>query len=101
SFIPFLNKLLPHAAIYSLNQTIIKLTAPGIPDIYQGTEMWDLSFVDPDNRSAVDYQYRIDNLKELNDLESKSSPEEFFARLREKRNCGIEKIFLIKTVLKL
>jgi (1->4)-alpha-D-glucan 1-alpha-D-glucosylmutase len=39
----------------SLSQTLLKLTAPGVPDIYQGTEDWDLSLVDPDNRRPVDY----------------------------------------------
>jgi (1->4)-alpha-D-glucan 1-alpha-D-glucosylmutase len=42
----------------SLAQTTLKLTSPGIPDLYQGTEVWDLSLVDPDNRRAVDYQAR-------------------------------------------
>jgi len=42
--------------INSLSQTLIKLTAPGIPDIYNGTEKWDLSFVDPDNRRPVDFE---------------------------------------------
>jgi (1->4)-alpha-D-glucan 1-alpha-D-glucosylmutase len=42
----------------SLVQTVLKLTAPGVPDIYQGCELWDLSFVDPDNRRPVDYDHR-------------------------------------------
>ena len=42
-------------ALNSLSQTAIKLTAPGVPDIYQGAELWELSLVDPDNRRAVDY----------------------------------------------
>ncbi|HWH36242.1 MAG TPA: malto-oligosyltrehalose synthase, partial [Candidatus Limnocylindrales bacterium] len=46
----FLERLLPAARVSSLSQTLIKLTAPGVPDIYQGTELWDLSLVDPDNR---------------------------------------------------
>ena len=40
----------------SLSQTLIKLTAPGIPDIYQGSELWDLRLVDPDNRTPVDFE---------------------------------------------
>jgi (1->4)-alpha-D-glucan 1-alpha-D-glucosylmutase len=47
-------------AVNSLAQLAIKLTAPGIPDIYQGTEFWDLNLVDPDNRRPVDFQRRID-----------------------------------------
>ncbi len=45
-------------AVYGLAQLTIKLTAPGVPDIYQGTEYWDLSLVDPDNRRPVDYTER-------------------------------------------
>lgn len=45
-------------ALNSLSQTLLKLTAPGVPDIYQGAELWDLSLVDPDNRRAVDFDAR-------------------------------------------
>jgi (1->4)-alpha-D-glucan 1-alpha-D-glucosylmutase len=49
----------------SLSQTVLKLTAPGVPDIYQGNELWDFSLVDPDNRRAVDYSRRKQLLNEL------------------------------------
>ncbi|HEU4328510.1 MAG TPA: malto-oligosyltrehalose synthase [Roseiflexaceae bacterium] len=49
----------------SLSQTLLKLTAPGVPDIYQGCELWDFSLVDPDNRRPVDYAYRHALLAEL------------------------------------
>jgi (1->4)-alpha-D-glucan 1-alpha-D-glucosylmutase len=49
----------------SLSQTLLKLTAPGMPDIYQGNEIWDWSLVDPDNRRAVDYASRHRLLEEL------------------------------------
>src|SRR5690606_628924 len=45
----------PAAAVNGLAQTVLRLTAPGIPDLYQGTEWWDFSLVDPDNRRPVDY----------------------------------------------
>ena len=45
-------------ALNSLSQTLLKLTAPGVPDIYQGAELWDLSLVDPDNRRPVDFGLR-------------------------------------------
>ncbi|MFO7965863.1 MAG: malto-oligosyltrehalose synthase [Desulfobacterales bacterium] len=51
----FVSGLLKTARIGSLSQILIKCTAPGVPDIYQGTELWDLSLVDPDNRRPVDY----------------------------------------------
>ncbi len=50
---------------YSLAQTVLKLASPGVPDLYQGTEYWDLSFVDPDNRQPVDFGARAKRLDEL------------------------------------
>ena len=54
----FAARLAPHGAIASLGQTMLRLTSPGIPDLYQGTEFWDLSLVDPDNRRPVDFDAR-------------------------------------------
>jgi len=54
----FVAPLVGPGRVASLAQTLIKLTAPGVPDIYQGTEVWDLSLVDPDNRRPVDYEAR-------------------------------------------
>jgi (1->4)-alpha-D-glucan 1-alpha-D-glucosylmutase len=56
----------------SLSQVVLKIASPGIPDFYQGTEIWDFSLVDPDNRRPVDYQKRIDLLKELKNKEARS-----------------------------
>jgi (1->4)-alpha-D-glucan 1-alpha-D-glucosylmutase len=54
-----------HAENDALGQKLLSLTSPGIPDIYQGTELWDDSLVDPDNRREVDYSARRDALKSL------------------------------------
>lgn len=54
----FLNRVGPAAAVNSLAQTLLRLTMPGVPDLYQGTELWDFSMVDPDNRRPVDYALR-------------------------------------------
>ena len=54
----FTAQLAPLAAIHSLAQVVLKLTAPGVPDTYQGCELWDFSLVDPDNRRDVDYDMR-------------------------------------------
>jgi (1->4)-alpha-D-glucan 1-alpha-D-glucosylmutase len=54
----FVERVAPAGAINGLAQTVIKLTAPGVPDLYQGTEFWDFSLVDPDNRRPVDYAAR-------------------------------------------
>jgi (1->4)-alpha-D-glucan 1-alpha-D-glucosylmutase len=58
-------RLESHAESDALGQKLLALTAPGIPDIYQGTELWDDSLVDPDNRRAVDYPTRRTELKLL------------------------------------
>jgi (1->4)-alpha-D-glucan 1-alpha-D-glucosylmutase len=52
-------------AINSLTQTLLKLSSPGVPDIYQGNEIWDFSLVDPDNRRPVNYKMRRELLGEL------------------------------------
>ena len=52
----------------SLAQTLLKLAAPGVADTYQGTELWDFSLVDPDNRRPVDYSHRQKLLREVRDL---------------------------------
>ena len=58
-------ELNPHAASDALGQKLLALTVPGIPDIYQGTEVWDDSLVDPDNRRPVDYAARREALRDL------------------------------------
>ncbi|MGH2754431.1 MAG: malto-oligosyltrehalose synthase [Actinomycetota bacterium] len=59
----FVEPLIEPGRVNSLAQTLIKLTYPGVPDTYQGTEMWDGSLVDPDNRRPVDYARRADLLR--------------------------------------
>ncbi|MGI4983248.1 MAG: malto-oligosyltrehalose synthase [Janthinobacterium lividum] len=54
----FVRALAPLGVINSLQQTLLRLTSPGIPDLYQGTELWDMTLVDPDNRRPVDYPLR-------------------------------------------
>lgn len=54
-----------HGCLNALAQVVLKTTAPGIPDFYQGTELWDLSVVDPDNRRPVDYSLRAAMLRDL------------------------------------
>ncbi|MFO7812784.1 MAG: malto-oligosyltrehalose synthase, partial [Pelovirga sp.] len=64
-FLPFKRKVAHFGMLNSLTQTLIKMTAPGVPDFYQGTELWDLSLVDPDNRRPVDYARRQSALREI------------------------------------
>ncbi|MGI8598389.1 MAG: malto-oligosyltrehalose synthase [Chitinophagaceae bacterium] len=65
SFQDYLNKIVDFGIINSLVQLLLKCTCPGVPDIYQGCELWDLSFVDPDNRRSVDFDKRISYIKKL------------------------------------
>jgi malto-oligosyltrehalose synthase len=58
----FVQRIAPAGAANGLAQLVMKLTAPGVPDIYQGTEFWDFSLVDPDNRSAVGFAARQKSL---------------------------------------
>ena len=67
----FVAPLIEPGRINSLSHLLLKLTAPGIPDMYQGTELWDLSLVDPDNRRPVDYEQRRRLLAELPSLNVK------------------------------
>jgi (1->4)-alpha-D-glucan 1-alpha-D-glucosylmutase len=60
SFRPFQTRLADMGFVNSLRQVVLKLTVPGVPDIYQGTELWDFALVDPDNRRAVDFAVRRD-----------------------------------------
>ncbi|WPP50879.1 malto-oligosyltrehalose synthase [Catalinimonas niigatensis] len=64
-FNTFAKDIAQTGAMYSLAQTLLKLTVPGVPDVYQGTEFWDLSMVDPDNRRAVDYPHREQALNQM------------------------------------
>ncbi len=64
-FLPFQRKVARIGLMNSISQVVLKLTVPGVPDIYQGNEMWDFSLVDPDNRRAVDYARRIACLAEM------------------------------------
>jgi (1->4)-alpha-D-glucan 1-alpha-D-glucosylmutase len=65
AFRPFQRRVAEIGMVNSLAQLVIKCTAPGVPDFYQGTELWDLSLVDPDNRRPVDYAQRVALLDEI------------------------------------
>src|SRR5207302_1311459 len=64
-FTEFLPLVSFFGAMNSLAQTLLKITCPGVPDIYQGNELWDFSLVDPDNRRPIDFQRRERMLAEL------------------------------------
>jgi (1->4)-alpha-D-glucan 1-alpha-D-glucosylmutase len=66
-FNQFHRKVAYYGMLNSLSQTLLKATCPGLPDYYQGTELWDLTLVDPDNRRPVDFSLRARYLTELRD----------------------------------
>jgi (1->4)-alpha-D-glucan 1-alpha-D-glucosylmutase len=66
----FVEPLIAPGRVNSLAETLLKLTAPGVPDVYQGTELWDMSLVDPDNRRPVDYGMRRSLLAEIASMTS-------------------------------
>jgi (1->4)-alpha-D-glucan 1-alpha-D-glucosylmutase len=68
AFVPFQRRVAAVGMVNSLAQLTLKLTSPGVPDFYQGTELWDLSLVDPDNRRAVDFAARHALLEDLQPL---------------------------------
>ena len=82
-------------ALSSLSQTVLKLTLPGVPDTYQGSELWDLSLVDPDNRHAVDFSPR----REALDAVSANDDRHALADLRAGWHDGRIKLHLINTIL--
>lgn len=86
----------------SLGQTLLKLTAPGLPDIYQGNELWDFSLVDPDNRRAVDYGRRRALLKEVRAAERRkgSGRVKFAQELVQNWQDGRIKLFVTQRTLR-
>ncbi|MBV9125898.1 MAG: malto-oligosyltrehalose synthase, partial [Planctomycetes bacterium] len=64
-FRAFQQRVSHYGLFNSLSQTLLKITSPGVPDTYQGTELWDFSLVDPDNRRPVDYDLRRQMLNDL------------------------------------
>ncbi|WP_412465940.1 malto-oligosyltrehalose synthase [Pedobacter sp. KLB.chiD] len=88
----FLKRIADFAVINSLVQLTLKFTCPGVPDIYQGTELWDLSLVDPDNRRPVDYDERVAVLAAFD------HPIDFKSLLKE-RFSGKIKMWLTQTLL--
>jgi (1->4)-alpha-D-glucan 1-alpha-D-glucosylmutase len=84
--------------VNSLAQTLFKMTAPGVPDFYQGTELWDLSLVDPDNRRPVDFARRKSLLGSVGQLDAKSCASAFRELLSQWQD-GRVKLHLVHQVL--
>ena len=91
AFLPVVQEIAWLGAINSLSQTLLKLTSPGVPDIYQGNEIWDYSLVDPDNRQPVDYRPR----RAMLDALPASTPDELMRNWPD----GRIKMFLTQRLL--
>jgi (1->4)-alpha-D-glucan 1-alpha-D-glucosylmutase len=94
----FIRKVAFFGAINSLAQTLIKLTAPGVPDIYQGQELWDFSLVDPDNRRKVDLGLRI---RYLDEMDSRGDDAEYCAEMLQSWKDGRLKMWVTTRALRL
>ena len=85
-----------------LAQTLIKITSPGVPEIYQGCDLWDLRLVDPDNRRAVDYAVRAKLLAEIEErTQSRGGADEFRKEIATHWQDGRIKLYIIWSVLNL
>jgi (1->4)-alpha-D-glucan 1-alpha-D-glucosylmutase len=97
--IPFCRRVSHYGMLNSLSQTLMKITSPGVPDFYQGTELWDLNLVDPDNRRPVDFGRRRIMLAGIREEED-SSIDRLIRDLLSTREDGKIKLFLIYRALK-
>jgi (1->4)-alpha-D-glucan 1-alpha-D-glucosylmutase len=100
-FIVFTKWLIPHGLRNSFAQTLLRLTAPGVPDTYQGCELWDFSLVDPDNRRPVDYTQRRRLLSELDStLKQGGDRTRWISDTSKNLNDGRLKLFLTSLLLR-
>ena len=92
-FREFQNKVAHLGMINGLSQTLLKITAPGVADFYQGSELWDLRLVDPDNRGPVDFDKRVGMLHEITTAQGTDSG--CLCELVDKWQDGRIKMYLI------
>jgi len=97
--LPLQQRISQYGMYNSLSQTLLKIASPGVPDFYQGTEIWDFSLVDPDNRRPVDYGTRIEMLEELKGKESEFGPLKLAREVTMNRENGVIKLYLIYKAL--
>ena len=95
--LPFQRKVAHYGILNSLSQVLIKITSPGVPDFYQGSELWELSLVDPDNRRPVDYEHRKAFLETIRQNEGN---DRFIEKLLDTPRDGMIKMFLTHKALR-
>ncbi|HLL43635.1 MAG TPA: malto-oligosyltrehalose synthase, partial [Segetibacter sp.] len=98
SFQKLHQKVADFGIINSLAQVLLKLTCPGVPDVYQGTEFWDFSLVDPDNRRLVNYEERQQLLEEL-EAQANETHENLMHHLWKNRYSAKIKLWLVHKLL--
>lgn len=96
SFIKLYHRVYVYGSLNSLVQVLLKFTCPGVPDVYQGSELKDLSFVDPDNRRAVDFGILE---KYLNDFQASKDQEALVGQLWQRPGDGRLKLWLVNKLL--
>jgi (1->4)-alpha-D-glucan 1-alpha-D-glucosylmutase len=89
-----------YGMLNSLSQTLVKLTAPGVPDTYQGNEVWDYSLVDPDNRRGVDFSIREAMLARLDGTLAKEGALAAAKGALRAMGTGLSKLYLTASVLR-
>ncbi len=97
-FLPFQRKIAHYGVLNSLSQALIKITSPGVPDFYQGTELWDLNLVDPDNRRPINFEQRITLLGDIRRRAETDVLKLIEALLANVQDGGI-KLFLVHRAL--
>ncbi|MEN6616958.1 MAG: malto-oligosyltrehalose synthase, partial [Syntrophorhabdus sp.] len=100
-FLPFQKKIAMYGMYNSASQTLLKICSPGIPDFYQGMEVWNLTLVDPDNRQPVDYGHRIELLNKIKDELVRKNQAEFAKELTNSMEDGRIKLYITYRSLKL
>ncbi|HEX3822108.1 MAG TPA: malto-oligosyltrehalose synthase [Candidatus Sulfotelmatobacter sp.] len=98
-FRAFQKKIAYFGMVNGLSQTLLKIASPGVPDFYQGSELWDLRLVDPDNRGPIDFARRTSALREVS-LSDSSNPENALHDLMEHWPDGRIKLYLIQKALR-
>lgn len=94
----FAERLVGPGRVVSLAQKLVQLTAPGVPDLYQGTDLWDLSLVDPDNRRPVDWAERR---RLLEWLEPRAGVDRSPGEILDRMDEGVPKLWVVRQALRL
>jgi len=98
-FVPFQKMIARFGIFNSLSQALLKMVSPGVPDFYQGTELWAFTLVDPDNRNPVDYGVRVAALAGLKAREAEIGPVKLIGELLKSVEDGRIKLYLIFRIL--